>query len=301
MTIEEIRQKKKELGYSYETISQLSGVPLPTVQKVLGGITKSPRHATILALEKVFTSVEDEKRPSFRCPEHNMNEFQGVRETGDPYGGYQFGNTAKNTPHYLDSYPRIPWKRQGEYTAEDRDSLPDDVRTELIDGVLYDMAAPSMAHQIIIGELFNILYNQIDKCGKNCLPVVSPSDVHLDRNGKTVVQPDIYVICEIPPDLTDKGYYQGGPSMVIEVLSPATRSRDLFLKAFKYRAAGVREYWLVDPEKRIVIAYEFDRDSDLDCENTIYGFDDTVPVKISEGMCSVDFGRIKGRLEQFGF
>lgn len=248
----------------------------------------------------VVTSSTPEKYPVYRYPGSKSVPLQGVRENETPYGNFHFGNTANKSPHYTDCYPLIPWKRQGEYTSEDRDSLPDDTRTELIDGVLYDTASPSIIHQLIVGELFNILYNQIDKCGKNCLPVIAPSDVYLDHTGKTVVQPDIYIICEIPPDLSEKGYFEGGPPFVIEVLSPATRARDLFLKAYKYREAGTSEYWIVDPVRKSVIVYDFDRSTDSDCENTVYGFSDIIPVKISDGNCSVDFGRITKRLAQFG-
>ena len=59
MTIEQMRERKRELGYSYEQIAQLSGLPLGTVQKVLGGITQSPRYDTLQALEAVFTDKGD--------------------------------------------------------------------------------------------------------------------------------------------------------------------------------------------------------------------------------------------------
>lgn len=60
MTVKEMKQKKKELGYSYEQISQMSGVPVGTVQKVLSGITKSPRYDTLKALESVFVPESQE-------------------------------------------------------------------------------------------------------------------------------------------------------------------------------------------------------------------------------------------------
>ena len=115
MTIEEMLERKKELGYSYEKIAELSGVPLGTVQKVLGGITKVPRYDTKLALSRVLQ------------PEAALQ----VSETAHAYGV----------------------KRQGEYTLEDYYALPDDIRAELIDGVLYDMSAPQVIHQMIAGRL----------------------------------------------------------------------------------------------------------------------------------------------------
>ena len=105
MTLEEMKKRKKELGYTNEQISELSGVPLGTVQKVLSGVTETPRYDTLHALENVLGKKE---RP--------FNEAMMVRESAPYYVG----------------------KKQGEYTLEDYYALPDEQRVELIDGVFYD-------------------------------------------------------------------------------------------------------------------------------------------------------------------
>ena len=277
MTIDEMLERKRELGYTYETISELADLPLGTVQKVLGKITKSPRYETIQALESVL-------KPS--APPGNGISL--VREGTAAYSG---------TEPAAGCYPLLPYKSQGEYTAEDREQLPEDVRTELIDGVLYDLAAPRPVHQIIVGNVYAKLNDCINKAGKDCLAFLAPSDVWLDRDCKTVVQPDIYVICDYSM-IGNKKHTMGPPAFVAEVLSPSTRSRDMLLKAYKYCTAGVREYWVIDPERRKILVYNYDTDPD-GTVYTEYGFADTVPVGISGG-CAVDFGEITGILEKAG-
>lgn len=76
--------------------------------------------------------------------------------------------------------------------------------------------------------------------------------------------------------------------MVIEILSPTTRKKDVFVKLMKYQNAGVREYWIVDPDKKRVIVYELE----YEYIPTVYGFSDIVSVRIFEGNCKVDFSEI---------
>ena len=289
MTISDMQNRKRELGYTYETISELSGVPLPTVQKVLGGITKSPRYETILALEKVLGLQEWE----IPIPNDRPGVPLGcVRETGVAYAADPEGISPLRMPH---CYPLLPFKNQGDYTAEDRELLPEEVRTELIDGVIYDMASPIPAHQIIVGEVYVMLRECIARSGRECYAFIAPSDVWINNDNKTVLQPDVYVICDFA--MVDEKAVKGAPMLVIEVLSPSTQSRDILLKAYKYYKAGVKEYWLIDPEKRTVRVYDYQKDPNgTDC--TEYGFDREVPVSVSEGKCSLDFRKIAEILDK---
>ena len=341
--IDEMRARKKELGYTYKELADLSGVPLPTVQKILGGFTKSPRYENVLAIKKALwpaglpdTPGEDGRRPGLPAEKGILpdapaeyNDPSGktglyAEMTGETLRGQGFAAESP-APYYTDpkkagaahvysesftaarrsgqtpvtSYPLLPHKRQGEYTARDREMLPGDVRTELIDGVIYDLAAPKSIHQIIVGEIFNQIYNQIEKCGKDCLVFTAPSDVWLTGDDRNIFQPDLYVICDlnmIDPD----GWTRGAPPFVVEVLSPSTRSRDILLKAFKYHAAGVHEYWIVDPERKRILVYDYDRDPD-GTVYTEYSFDDVVPIGFSGGGCSVDFKRAAAILNRIGW
>lgn len=177
-------------------------------------------------------------------------------------------------------------KKQGEYTLEDYYALPEERRAELIDGVIYDMAAPSNLHQMLSGEIFLRLKEYIrKKCGA-CIPAYSPMDVQLDCDDRTMVQPDVLVLCDREKMQLDK--ICGAPDLVVEILSESTKRKDSYLKLMKYEQAGVREYWLVDPDKKRVIVYDFAHE---ECP-ALYTFQDQVPVQIFGGECRIDFSEI---------
>lgn len=179
-------------------------------------------------------------------------------------------------------------ENDGGYTLDDYYALPDERRVELIDGVFYDMAAPTSIHQYLITEIWRILSNYVRSKKGTCITLVSPLDVQLDCDDRTMVQPDIVVICD-NKKLTEKVVF-GAPDFTLEVFSPSTKKKDMFLKLTKYKEAGVREYWMVDPDKKQVIVYRFE-DDDL---MSLYSFNDRVPVGIFGGDCCVDFAEICG-------
>ena len=183
-------------------------------------------------------------------------------------------------------------KEQGKYTIEDYLAWPEDQRIELIDGYIYEMAAPSVPHQIIAGLLYADILAQITAANGSCVPLISPTDVQLDCDDKTIVEPDVFVVCD-RSKIRGKRIF-GAPDFVIEVISPATSKKDMTLKAPKYANAGVKEYWMVDPLKRHVIVHVFDDSADT----SIYGFDQTVPVAVSNGTCAIDFSRIDSYLNR---
>lgn len=162
------------------------------------------------------------------------------------------------------------------YTIDDIYALPEGTRAELIDGQIYYMAPPSRKHQEITGELFATIREYIHSNHGSCRPYIAPFAVFLNANDKNYVEPDISVICD-PNKLNDKGCV-GAPDWIIEVVSPGSRRMDYMTKLFKYRTAGVREYWLVDPEKNRVIIYNFEQDTMEE-----YSFTDDVPSGIYPG------------------
>lgn len=249
MTIKEMQERKKELGFTYAQIAELSGVPVGTVQKVLGGITLTPRYETIMALEQV------------------LGESEGLmlRESSNAY----------------------MTKKQGEYTLDDYyHVIPDDMRVELIDGVIYNMTAPTSAHQIIGGFIYSRLLQHVLEKGGACLPMISPLDVQLDCDEKTMVQPDVVIVCD-RDKIINRCIY-GAPDFIIEVLSKSTKKKDSVIKLNKYLNAGVREYWMIDPMKQKVIVYDFEHDDYPE----IFGFDAKVPVGIWDGECEIDFAEV---------
>lgn len=177
-------------------------------------------------------------------------------------------------------------KKQGEYTISDYYAIPEDVRAELIDGVIYDMAPPLSVHQLLSAKIHGYLARYIEKKGGSCIPFFAPIGVQLDKDDKTIVEPDILIVCD-RNQITRRRIY-GAPDFVIEILSESTKKKDSYLKLMKYQNAGVREYWLVDPEKKKVIVYDFEQEE----IPKIYGFDTRVPVGIFGGECKVDFAEI---------
>lgn len=164
-----------------------------------------------------------------------------------------------------------------EYTIDDIYALPDGQRAELIDGQMYMMAPPTRRHQRITLELSTIINNYIKDKGGSCEVDIAPFAVFLNEDDKNYVEPDISVICA-PEKLTDNGC-TGAPDWIIEIVSPGSRRMDYFVKLFKYRTAGVREYWIVDPEKNRVTVYLFDSDNTEE-----YSFSDTVKVGIYDDL-----------------
>lgn len=181
-------------------------------------------------------------------------------------------------------------KKQGEHTLQDYYALPDERRAELIDGVFYDMASLSSVHQIISGQVYRCFSDYIDENQGNCIAMYAPFDVQLDCDDKTIVQPDIMIICD-RSKFRDKVVY-GAPDLVVEILSKSTWKKDVYIKLEKYVRAGVREYWIIDPDKKKVVAYELEKEQ----WPVIYRFDDMVPVGIFDGGCVVNFANINERI-----
>ncbi|MCD8347019.1 MAG: Uma2 family endonuclease [Lachnospiraceae bacterium] len=295
MTIEEMRAKKKEFGYSYEQIADLAGLPVGTVQKVLGGITKSPRYATIQALQKVFEEETGRKLVPQEIVWTTLplkdSQADSIRETATFGYGYDYDKKTSVDDVVSEALPEyVVSKRQGEYTLEDYLALPEDRRFELIDGVIYDMASPTLIHQAVCVKLVRKFDNYIAENHGSCMAFISPVDVQLDCDDRTIVEPDVLVVCD-PSKLRRERVY-GAPDLVVEVLSPSTSKKDRSLKLTKYRRAGVREYWIVDPDQKRVFVYEFEKGDSY----VIYGFDDSVPVGIYDGKCRVDFAQIYGEI-----
>lgn len=106
----------------------------------------------------------------------------------------------------------------------------------------------------------------------------------MNENDKNYVEPDISVICD-PNKLTDRGC-NGAPDWIIEIVSPGSRRMDYSTKLFKYRASGVREYWIVDPHKNRITIWNFTMDDTAE-----YTFTDTVKAGIYEDL-SIDFSQL---------
>lgn len=253
MTIQEMKRKKQEKGYTYAQIAELSGVPLGTVQKIFCGETTSPRYDTLLALETLFTEKLEVRDP---------NVYQTEIHT------------------------------QGSYTIADYYKLPDEERVELIDGYFYNMSAPTLYHQIYAGDIYRQISNYIMQKGGDCIPFISPVDVQLDCDERTMVQPDVALLCD--RDKMTRRVIYGAPDFVLEVISPSTRRKDYTKKLSKYMEAGVREYWILDTYQKKLLVYFFESEV---CP-VIYGLEQPVPIGIFDGELKIEFSNIVKWVEE---
>ena len=133
------------------------------------------------------------------------------------------------------------------FTLDDFMLFPDDgQRHELIDGEHYVTPSPNTRHQRLVQRLHLALAEHLRARPKQGEAFIAPFDVILSFHD--VVEPDLLVIAGDQADiLTDKNV-QGAPALVVEVLSEGTRKRDEQTKRRLFERAGVREYWIVDPE-----------------------------------------------------
>lgn len=194
-----------------------------------------------------------------------------------------YSSTAKEPDVLREPGMAYATKQQGMYTIEDYYALPDDCRAELIDGILYMFSAPTTNHQAIAGAIHSQLLSFIRSKKGKCFPFISPIDVQLDCDNKTMLQPDVILICS-RDKIIRRGIY-GAPDFVVEVLSRSTRKKDMVIKLHKYHNAGVREYWMIDPDKKEILVYDFEAE-----ETPVrYTFEDAVPVAVLNNECTIDF------------
>lgn len=257
MNISQMKYYSQLLGYSYERLAEVSGIPRESIERIFEGDAKSISYDTLLALEQVLNPEKEDM----------------VAET----------QAACSFPKRV-------------YTLEDYYALPDERRVELIDGVFYDMAAPATIHQTIVFQMGYQIESYIEKKGGDCVLYISPVDVQLDCDDKTMVQPDVFILCDRSKDI-DRCIY-GAPDFIAEVLSPATRRKDIGIKTFKYANAGVKEYWIIDAQMRQVMVYQFEQINKEEYTDRInvYGFHDKIPVQLYKGELKIDFDRISQKL-----
>ena len=178
------------------------------------------------------------------------------------------------------------------YTFADYLAWDEDDHIELIYGYPYMMSSPSTEHQLISGELFAQLHTYL--ADKKCRVIAAPYVVRLFEEAtdnpedvNTVVEPDLVVICD--PEKMDKRGCKGAPDLVIEILSPSTRRHDRVVKLDLYQRAGVREYWIVNPDEKTVQVMLLKDGYLLPVED--YSREDTASVNILED-CTIELSKV---------
>ena len=172
----------------------------------------------------------------------------------------------------------MPLPKSDYYTIDYIYSLPEGERAELIDGVIYNMAPPNRIHQELVSQFTKAIGQYIDKNNGDCEVYPAPFAVFLNADDRNYVEPDISVICD-KDKLNDKGC-NGAPDWIIEIISPSTKRIDYGIKLLKYRTAGVREYWIVNPLTNTVNVYNFEKEEQSDQ----YSFEDDIKVCIYDDL-----------------
>lgn len=248
MNIDQLKKRKKELGLSNAALAELSGVSLGSINKIFAGHSVNPRVETVKALERALGMKRMEPKTYDLDPETTILQ--------DSAAEYKVLHTVK-----------------------DVEALPEDKRVELIDGVLYDMAGVTVLHQKIVGFIHANLYSYIKEKGGPCEVFFSPLDVQLDKDEYTLLEPDVFIICDRSKDIKKRIW--GAPDWVAEVISPSTKFKDYITKSQKYMNAGVREYWIVDAAAGKVTVYSKNGE---DFNMEVYPLSVPVPVGIYDDL-----------------
>jgi Uma2 family endonuclease len=305
MRLEEMRRRKRELRLTTKELAFLSGVPISTIGKILCGATTRPRSDTVRALEKALgMTAESRKNSGDDQSVHadaNTNAAVGSRaESGMPrvktqaktQAGageacqlYGYSVVMEDVEREIVSNDGI-LEKMPQHTAEEYLANTDSCRMELIGGRFYEMPAPDGLHQQIAMRICCQLMQNLED---RELPwTVQTFPFHARLDDLTVVQPDIMVFSTDPGQAFSERAGER-PDLVVEVLSRSTAFKDRYQKLYKYRAAGVREVWLVSPLNKKVQVYLWG-DGKEDPET--WTFADEVPVGISGRQVSVDFAGI---------
>lgn len=292
LQLDEMKRIRTEKNMSYEEIAIKSGVSISSVQKIFGSDNSNPRKSTLEKLNKAFNPVDtynfDRKNPRYQLPDKDKNYYVAETTRYNIYGKGKMVSGSGESLHTLSGYT------YDDYMAME---LPEGKRVEVIDGVVYDLAVPSPSHQAILSYLNTYLSNELRKRKKRCLSFPAPYDVRLDfdEGPTTVVQPDILIKCSKDHKVDEDGNeLPWVPSFVLEILSPATRSKDMFVKTKKYKESGVVEYWMIDEKAKQVVKYNFEKDT-----IKIYGFDAKIGLDIFDGDIKVDMKDLQDYLDEY--
>lgn len=167
------------------------------------------------------------------------------------------------------------------YTVTEVEAMDEDAFVELIDGRIYYQATPTRTHQGLLMFLSVEIGSHIRDHKGACKVYQAPLALYLNQYSETYLIPDLMVICD-KDKLGEKGILNG-PDIVMEVVSPSSKTRDYILKLRKYEESGVREYWILDPKEEKIIVYQFEIG-----QIHIYGFKDKIPVTVLDGL-EIDF------------
>lgn len=293
LNIDELRQKKKELKLTTADIAYNVELPVSTVSKIMTGETKNPSYITIekihdfICREEMKTRLiayietvskyldehpdEDVDQKAFYIEytkKHPFHDFAGGEDREKPVEGHSiWENLALDHVHKT--------------TIKDFADLGETRNIELLDGYFIVNQSPKLNHHILVKHIGSIIDRFIEDNRGKCMMFNTGVGVFIDSDEFSCLIPDICVLCD-NTKLVSEGIV-GAPDWVIEVTSPGTARNDYTKKMHKYMSAGVREYWIVDPDKETVTVHI----EGMPMVTHLYGFDDEIPVYIYDGKLKI--------------
>ncbi len=305
MTPEELKEAKKKKGYTSRKLSELSGVPLGTIQKIMSGATSAPRLDTMNALERVLMSPDPEVSYS---SSGLSSQALFVEEASVPFGSNPSRPSIRSFPDSRasgcvspDSFhtntPSIH-ASPAQCTA-----VPENVLFETIGGKRYALPDFGGIHQLLAAELYRQLADALPEerpsegksASGHSLPLIclTPFPLELPGYPGSELFPDVFVAegqIQIHP-----GRITGIPVFVAEIASPSTRKRDTSLKLETYVSAGVSEYWVIDPTDRSVMRCDIAHDNRI----ALFTFGTPVPVLTPSVACVIDTARFDELIRRY--
>ncbi len=296
MDVEELKKRKKNLKLTTADLAVLSGLPVGTVSKVMTGETKKPSYTTIekidkaLSHEEFLARCEEYKRYFLEYVRNHPGEYVDPGEVEYAYRKEKGLNndpilfaTPVDNPETLGNLAATPAK---EVTVNMLQGVEEDRFCELIGGKLIFDDFPGMRHQTIARNLERVINRFIEDNNGACEVYSQGINVRINKDDLTLVIPDVVVICN-PEVIKDFGVW-GAPDWVIEVISKSTKQKDYIDKMYLYMSAGVREYWIIDPDRERVTVYI----EGSPMMTYIFTFDDDIPVHIYDGKLRINMKTI---------
>lgn len=297
MNITDLKNRKKELKLTTAQLAYLAELPVSTVSKIMTGETKNPSYITIEKIDKVLSREEMIRR--IEAYKKALAEYCKSLGDSEEYNIVQFEKDYRKANNLNDA--PIPFAKpvnndndtdgnlavsgSNRITIDQLSMLGEDKSIELIDGKLIFSHAPGLQHQIIVQKIGESITAFIKKNKGKCRMFNVGVNVVIDEDDYSLLIPDLVIVCD-EAKLTEFGI-NGAPDFVMEVVSKSTRRLDYNDKMHKYMHAGVREYWIVDPDKEMVTVYI----AGEPMMAYVYSFNDEIPVGIYEGELKICINR----------
>lgn len=303
MTPEELKAAKKKKGYTSRKLSELSGVPLGTIQKIMSGATAAPRLDTMNALERVLADpgTDYSRRPSGRSSQPQFLQDTSASFAAAP--GPTPGSQSESGPAENASglTPQLTQNPAG--IAARSDLLNHTLLNEFIGGKLFSLPVSDGIHRLISCEVYRQLSDALITAGKSSgrhhsrfpapLVCLSPFPLELPGRSSTLLFPDVFVL--EGQTKIHSGRIIGVPSLIVEVTSPSTRKKDTSLKLETYVSAGVSEYWVIDPTDRSIMRCDIAHDNRI----AMFTFGSAVQVLTKTIPCAMDTARFDELIRQY--